>query len=482
MEKLKTDLSDLDSFFASLPAASAAKAKTLFFKKLSVAMHRFYGGKMETFPRAPLPSPAWLNAWYTPGVSAVSTTIRDNNQTSFELSNRKNLVAVVSDSTRVLGDGDCTPPGGLGVMEGKSFLMKYLGGVDAVALCIDSKDETGKNNPRKIIDFVLMCQHSFGAVNLEDISQPNCYRALDALREKAQIPVWHDDAQGTATIVCAGLINALKLAGKKIENIKIILFGSGAANTTMCSFLTQMGADAGNIIMTDSKGPIHKNRKDLEANPNYYKQWGLAQKTNAQMIADIPSAFKGADVVVALSKPGPDTVKQEWVRSMAAKAIVFACANPVPEIYPYAAKEAGAFITATGRGDFENQLNNSVCFPGILKGTLLCGAKTITDAMAIAASRAIAAFAEKRGITPSDIVPLMSETDIFPTVATAVAAQAVKEGVSSTKLTEKEIYNQAKKDIEETQKKYKYLQQENFIKTPPQEILQQVLKETLEEN
>jgi len=481
MEKIKADLSNLDAFFAKYPAASAAKAKTLFYKKLSLATHKFYGGKMETFPKVSLPSQDWLNAWYTPGVSAVSTAIRDNNQTSFELTNRKNLVAVVSDSTRVLGDGDCTPPGGLGVMEGKSFLMKYLGGVDAIALCIDSKDETGKNNPQKIIDFVLTCQHSFGAVNLEDISQPNCYRVLDALRAKAQIPVWHDDAQGTATIICAGLINALKLAGKKIENIKIVLFGSGAANTTICSFLEQMGARAGSIIMTDSKGPIHKNRKDLEANPNYYKQWGLAQKTNAALVPDLQSAFKNADVVIALSKPGPDVVKPEWVKSMADKAIVFACANPVPEIYPYAAKEAGAFITATGRGDFENQLNNSVCFPGILKGALLCGAKTITDAMAISAARAIAGFAEKRGITPSDIAPKMSETEIFPAVAAAVAAQAAKDGVAVSKLTEKEVYNLAKKDIEDAQKKYEFLQREGFIPAPPQEILEKVLKDALAE-
>ena len=177
-------------------------------------------GKIQTVPKAPVLGFNWFNVWYTPGVSKVSTNIRDNNDTSYDLSNRGNLVAVVSDSTRVLGDGDCTPAGGLGVMEGKAFLMKYLGGVDGVALCIDSKDETGKNNPDKIIDFVKMVQHSFGAINLEDISQPNCFKVLDVLREECSIPVWHDDAQGTACVTLAGLLNALKLTNRKIERYK----------------------------------------------------------------------------------------------------------------------------------------------------------------------------------------------------------------------------------------------------------------------
>ena len=200
-------LNDIDKMLPDyLNEEDKARCKTLFLKHLSEKAHRFYGGKVQTVPKAPVPGFNWFNVWYTPGVSQVSTDIRDNNEASFSLSNRGNLVAVVSDSTRVLGDGDCTPPGGLGVMEGKAYLMKHLGGVDAVALCIDSKDETGKNNPDKIIDFVKMVQHSFGAVNLEDISQPNCYKVLDVLRETCDIPVWHDDAQGTACVTLAALI------------------------------------------------------------------------------------------------------------------------------------------------------------------------------------------------------------------------------------------------------------------------------------
>ena len=189
-------LDNIESLFpADFTEEQKAKAKTLFYKKMSLSAHRFYGGKMQTLPKAPIYGFNWFNVWYTPGVSAVSTTIRDDNDTSFYLSNRANLVAVVSDSTRVLGDGDCTPPGGLGVMEGKAMLMKYLGGVDSIPLCIDSRDEKGEHQADKLIDFVKMVQHSFGAINLEDISQPNCYKVLDVLREACDIPVWHDDAQ-----------------------------------------------------------------------------------------------------------------------------------------------------------------------------------------------------------------------------------------------------------------------------------------------
>ena len=198
MKELSLTLENLEEAFPStFTPEQLAKAKTIFLKKLAEDAHRFYQGKIQTVPKAPVAGFNWFNVWYTPGVSKVSTNIRDNNDTSFDLTNRGNLVAVVSDSTRVLGDGDCTPSGGLGVMEGKAFLMKYLGGVDAVALCIDSKGKDGKNDPEKIIEFVKMLQPSFGAVNLEDISQPNCYRVLDVLREECDIPVWHDDAQGT---------------------------------------------------------------------------------------------------------------------------------------------------------------------------------------------------------------------------------------------------------------------------------------------
>lgn len=480
MAKISYSLDNLDSIFPDyFTEEQIAKAKTLFLKELSYDLHKFYGGKMMTVPKAGLYGFNWFNVWYTPGVSKVSTSIRDNYNSSFELSNRGNLVAVISDSTRVLGDGDCTPPGGLGVMEGKAFLMKYLGGVDAVALCIDSKDKNGKNDPDKIIDFVKMAQHSFGAVNLEDISQPNCYKVLDVLRDECTIPVWHDDAQGTGCVTLAGLINALKIVNKDIDKVKIAFFGAGASNTTIVRLIIQAGGNPENIVVVDSKGGLHKDREDIKADKAYYRKWEICEATNPKKINSIEEAMKGADVLIALSQPGPDVIKPEWVKSMADKSIVFACANPVPEIYPYAAKQAGAYVVATGRGDFPNQVNNSLGFPGILKGALLVKASKITDNMAIAAAYSMARTAEKKGINPNYIVPLMSEWEIFPQEATDVAMQAIKDGVARNIMTEKEVFEAASKDISESRKMIDHLMESGFINRPPQEILDKALERVL---
>ncbi|MDX9852482.1 MAG: NADP-dependent malic enzyme [Tenuifilaceae bacterium] len=480
MKQVNVKLENLGEIFPdNWTEEQRSKGKTLFLKRLSEKAHTHYGGKIQTAPKVPVPGFNWFNVWYTPGVSKVSTNIRDNNDSSFELSNRGNLVAVVSDSTRVLGDGDCTPPGGLGVMEGKVFLMKYLGGVDGVALCIDSKGPDGKNAPDKIIDFVKMCQHSFGAVNLEDISQPNCFKVLDVLREECEIPVWHDDAQGTACVTLAGLINALKLTNKKIGDVKIVLLGAGASNTTIARLLITDGADPKKMVIFDTKGGLHSNRKDIEADKRFYRKWELCQTTNPNHIDEIADACKGADVLIALSTPGPDTVKPEWIETMADKAIVFPCANPVPEIYPYRAKEAGAYIVATGRGDFPNQINNSLGFPGILKGALMVRASKITDNMAIAAAHSLANYAEKRGINPENIVPTMDEADVFPVEAADVAMQAIKDGVARYQMTWDEAYNQAKKGIDYSRSFAHKMQDEGFINNPPQEMLTEALEWTI---
>jgi len=476
-----TSLKDLDTLFpADFTEEQKAKAKTLLLKNLSLEAHRFYGGKMQTVPRCGIFGFNWFNVWYTPGVSKISTTIRDDNDASFALSSRGNMVAVVSDSTRVLGDGDCTPPGGLGVMEGKAMLMKYLGGVDSVPLCIDSRDANGKNNPDKIIEFVKMVQHSFGAINLEDISQPNCFKVLDELRETCDIPVWHDDAQGTACVTLAGLINALKLVNKKLSEVRIVLFGAGAANTSIARLLMADGADPAKIILFELQGALHRDRKDIEADTQNYRKWELCQKTNPNKITDIEEAMKGADVLIALSTPGPDTVKREWVRSMAEKAIVFACANPVPEIWPHAAKEAGAYIVATGRGDFPNQVNNSVCFPGILKGALLVRSRKITDGMAIRCAHSIADFAERRGISPENIIATMEETEVFAVEAADVAMQAIAEGVARVPMTWDEVYNTAKADIAASRSLVADMQRFGHIKEPPQEMLEAALQSAIE--
>ncbi|MBR4135677.1 MAG: NADP-dependent malic enzyme [Bacteroidales bacterium] len=475
-------MDDLDALFPKdFTEAQKAKAKTLFYKRLSLAAHRFYGGKMQTLPKAPVYGFNWFNVWYTPGVSAVSTTIRDDNDTSFLLSNRAQMVAVVSDSTRVLGDGDCTPPGGLGVMEGKAMLMKYLGGVDAVPLCIDSRDETGKHQPEKIIECVKMVQHSFGAINLEDISQPNCYKVLDELRESCDIPVWHDDAQGTACVTLAGILNALKLTGKKIGDVKIVLYGAGAANTSIARLLITDGANPANIIIFDSKGTLHEGREDCRQDTRYYRKWELCQTTNPQRLATEEEAFRSADVLVALSKPGPDTIKKEWISLMAEKSIVFCCSNPVPEIYPYEAKEAGAYIVATGRGDFPNQVNNSMCFPAILKGTLLVSARKITDEMAICAAHSIADYAERQGINTEHIMPTMMDTDMFPTVAADVAMKAISQGVARKQRTWQEVYDIATHDIAETRRIVDDMQKEGIIPTFPAEEIKNIMREVCEE-
>ncbi len=480
--KLNIDLNNLSNIFPEeFTPEQKANAQTIFLKRLSEKAHYFYNGKMQTLPKAGVWGFNWFNVWYTPGVSKVSTSIRDNNYSSFKLSNRSNLVAVVSDSTRVLGDGDCTPPGGLGVMEGKAFLMKYLGGIDAVALCIDNRDEKGNPDPQKIIDFVKMLQPSFGAVNLEDISQPNCYKVLDTLRAECDIPVWHDDAQGTACVTLAGFINAMKLANKNINNIKTVMFGCGASNSTIARFLIKAGLPESNMIIFDSQGSLHKNRDDLKNNPGSYKQWELASKTNPNMIQDKEEAFKNADVLIALSQPGPNTIRPEWIKLMNKKPIVFVCANPVPEIYPYAAKEAGAYIVATGRGDFPNQINNSLGFPGILKGALLTEAKEITDNMAIRAAYSLAEFAEQRGITPDNIVPTMDETEVFPKEAADVAMQAIEDGVARHILTWQEAYDKAKEGIDNARTSTHLLIEEGMIKSPPPELLEEALAWTIEQ-
>ena len=481
MHDLKLDLSNLREVFEKkFPAGQIAAAQTYFLKQVSLMMHDNYRGKMQSLPKAGIWGFNWFNVWYTPGVSSVSTTIRDNYDRSFDLSNRANLVAVVSDSTRVLGDGDCGPAGGLGVMEGKAMLMKYLGGFDAMALCVNNRGSEGKPDPDRLIEFVKMLEPSVGAVNLEDISQPNCYKVLDELREHCNIPVWHDDAQGTASVTLAGVINALKLTDRSIDSCSVVLYGAGASNTTIASFLLQSGLNPERLVIFDSKGALHPRRSDLESSVSKFKQWELARKTNPKCLNTMEEAMQGADILIALSTPGPDTIKPEWIRLMSPKSIVFTCANPVPEIYPYDAKAAGAYIVATGRGDFPNQINNSCGFPGILKGALLVRARKITDTMAIRAARSLAAFAEARGIHPESIIPTMDEAEVFAREAADVAMRAIEDGVARLSLSYEEVYAQASADITASRSLCHKMMEDGYIQAPPQALLEQALKQTLE--
>ncbi len=434
--------------------------------RLAMAYHPFYEGKVQVMPKCVIRDPYDFAIWYTPGVAAPCRAIKENPELVFQHTNRWNYVAVISDGTRVLGLGDIGPEAGLPVMEGKALLFKYLGGVDAFPICLATKD------PDDIVTACQWLEPTFGGINLEDIAKPKCFYVLDKAREQLKIPVWHDDQQGTATVILAGLINALKLTGKKMSEAKITMIGVGSANTRTAIVLMRAGVKPGNIMMVDSKGILHPNRKDIEAEKeeNPWK-WDFCLKTNAEArTGDAAEALKGADVCIAASKPGPGTIKKEWITKMATGSVVFACANPIPEIWPWEAKEAGAKIVATGRSDFENQINNSLGFPAIFRGVLDVKAKTVTDDMCIAAGRELAKFAEERGIHEGDIVPRMDEWEVFPREAVACALQSIKEGVARVKLSRQELWDRAVSIIKNVRESTSLLMKEGLIPPPPEEI------------
>jgi malate dehydrogenase (oxaloacetate-decarboxylating) len=420
------------------------KAKAYQPMKDALELHPFYKGKIETTLKACVRDFDDFAIWYTPGVSKPCLDIRDNPDMVYEHTNKWNTVAVVSDGTRVLGMGDIGPKAGLPVMEGKSLLYRYLGGVDGFPLMVDSKD------PADIIKVVKLLQPGLGGVNLEDISNPKCFYILDTLRAECEIPVWHDDQQGTACVTLAGLINALKVVGKKISDVRIAFIGAGASNVAISRLIFSYGATPALCRVVDSRGILNKARADIEARKaEYVDKWKLCNITNAEgRSGRIAEALEDADVCIALSQPGPDTIQKEWVAKMAKNAIVFACANPIPEMWPWDAKEAGAAVVATGRSDFPNQVNNSLGFPGIFRGTLDVRAKTITDEMCIAAAVEMAKLAEENGLSEDYIMPTMDEVDVFPREAAAVAMKAIEQGVAKfTNVTFDQEYQTAKRII-----------------------------------
>ncbi|MEA2090483.1 MAG: NADP-dependent malic enzyme [Thermoproteota archaeon] len=409
--------------------------------------------------------------WYTPGVAASCRKIKEEPQQVFQHTNKWNYVAVISDGTRVLGLGDIGAEAGLPVMEGKALLFKYLGGVDAFPICLGTK------NPDEIINVCKWLEPTFGGVNLEDLSKPKCFYILEQARKQLNIPVWHDDQQGTAAVILAGVVNALKLVGKKMSETRVTMIGVGSANTRTAIVLMRAGIKPGNIMMVDSRGILHANRKDLESKKeeNPWK-WDFCLKTNAEgRVGGSAEALKDADVCIAASKPGPGTIKKEWVSGMATDSIVFACANPIPEIWPWEAKEAGAKIVATGRSDFANQINNSLGFPGIFRGVLDVRAKTVTDDMCIAAGMELAKFAEERGINEQDIVPRMDEWEVYPREAVACALRSIKDGVARIKLSKQELWDKAVSIIKNARESTEALMKAGLIKTPPPE--EEVLKD-----
>ena len=423
----------------------------------AMRLHPFYRGKIEVIPKCRIRDFDDFAIWYTPGVADPCRDIHEHPEKVLEHTSKWNMVAVITDGTRVLGLGDIGPEGGLPVMEGKALLYKYLGGVDAFPLCVDTKD------PDEIIDLVLKLQPSFGGVNLEDISHPKCFYILDTLREKARIPIWHDDQQGTAAVTCAGLINALKLTDREIDKVKVAMIGAGASNIAIARMIIKMGVDPKNVIMSDSKGILHKGRTELKE--KFKEKWHMCEISNEDQIEGGPAeAMKGADVLIALSTPGPDTIKKEWVASMAKDPIVFVCANPIPEIWPWEAKEAGAAIVATGRSDFPNQVNNSLGFPGIFRGTLDVMATTITDEMCIAAATELAKVAEDKGLREDYLVPTMDEWEVFPREAVAVGQKAIEQGVARRKLTPEEAFTIAGDIIKHSREEIQCLMKDGFIK------------------
>ena len=426
-------------------------------------MHAFYRGKIEASVKCAITGFDDLSIWYTPGVAAPCKEIAADPAKLRDYTNVANAVAVVSDGSRVLGLGNIGARASLPVMEGKALLFKYLGGVGAFPIVLDTQDEN------EIVQAVRWIAPGFGGINLEDIATPKCFPILDRLRAELDIPVWHDDQQGTAAVTLAGLFNALDVVGKRLDGVTIALLGIGAAGAATLRVLIAAGVPPGHVRvvdMVDGKTAVLGSSHDLERLFPYRGE--LLGKTNRDGVrGSTPEALSGADVVIAFTKPGPDTIHKDWIRAMRPRGIGFFMANPVPEIWPWDASEAGLAVVGTGRGDFPNQINNSLGFPGIFRGTLDVCATTITDEMAIAAARAIAQTAVDRGLREDSILPTMMETDTFINQAVAVGLKAIEQGIARRPLTADELRAEAENRICHAQQETLILQREGLIPPPP---------------
>ncbi len=386
------------------------------YAKESLKRHGEWKGKFRVEPIVPLKSREDLSLAYTPGVAQPCLEIQKNIEKSYDLTLRGNLCAVITDGTAVLGLGDIGPEAGMPVMEGKCVLFKSFGGVDAIPICVRTKDVDA------FVEAVYLISGSFGGINLEDISAPRCFEIERKLKEKCDIPIFHDDQHGTAVITLAGVKNALKITGKKLENVRIVTSGAGAAATAIVKLLLSAGAK--NVIMCDRKGAIFEGREGL----NWIKE-EMAHVTNREMIkGSLADALRGADIFIGVSAPG--TVTKEMVASMNKDAVIFACANPVPEIFPDEAKAGGARIISTGRSDYPNQINNVLAFPGIFRGTFDVRASDINEAMKVAAANAIAGLVADEELNEEYIIPDALDPRVAPAVAAAVAKAARESGVA----------------------------------------------------
>ena len=386
------------------------------YAKESLRLHGEWGGKIEVVAKVPVATKEDLSLAYTPGVAQPCLEIQKDVNKSYELTRRHNLCAVITDGTAVLGLGDIGPEAGMPVMEGKCALFKAFGDVDAFPLCVKSKDVD------EFVNAVYLMSGSFGGINLEDISAPRCFEIERKLKEKCDIPIFHDDQHGTAVITLAGLLNAIKVVGKKKEDVKIVTSGAGAAAIAIVKLLLSAGFK--NVVMTDRTGAIYAGRENL----NWIKE-EMAQVTNLDKVTGkLEDVIKGADVFVGVS--GPGTLTTEMVKTMAKDAIIFACANPTPEIFPEDAKAGGARVVSTGRSDYPNQVNNVLAFPGIFRGTFDVRASDINEEMKMTAAMAIAGLISDEELCEDYIIPAAFDPRVGPAVAKAVAEAAKASGVA----------------------------------------------------
>ncbi len=431
----------------------------------SARLARYYQGKIETVPKVPVRSLRDFSLWYTPGIAEVSREIAAAPERAFELTGRWNTIAIVTDGSRVLGLGDIGPEAALPVMEGKALLFKFLGGVDAIPIPVRTR------TPEELVETVLRLAPAFGAINLEDIASPKCFYVLEELQRRLPIPVWHDDQLGTAAATVAGLLNALTLTQRSIGSVRTVMLGAGAANLATARLLIALGHDPRRLTLVDHRGILHGERSDIDEMMvrNRWKYRLALQTHGGGRTGGLPEALDGADVLLAASTPVPGTVTPEGIHRMADHPIVFALANPMPEIWPADALSAGAAVVATGRSDFPNQVNNSLVFPAVFRGVLDARARSIPDELVLTAARELAKGAEAGGLTAEHILPTMDEREVFPQMAAAVASKAVALGIARTEKSREEFLLRAMELMERPAKLVNALSADHLTRPMPDE-------------